>query len=151
MSKLEGLGMMASSQMDRVPCWTPKPGLCMENEGKICPGDPATTTLPPSRSDSCRFCMVTMPFNCLQLLCPVIPGVVGRWEPSLLDSLPRSALTQGTPCAFHLDLHPCKVFQSLRLLESFQGFSSARPPLPSTFGLWYAGPTQVPSRRLLDS
>ena len=45
-SELEqGRGMMASSQVDRVPCWTLKPGLCMENGGR-----PLPPPFPPGRS-----------------------------------------------------------------------------------------------------
>lgn len=48
-SELEqGRGMMASSQVDRVPCWTLKPGLCTENGGRPALG-PLTPPFPPGR------------------------------------------------------------------------------------------------------
>lgn len=81
-SELEqGRGMMASSQVDRVPCWTLKPGLCTENGGGLPWGPYLHHSLQVganSPSNSCRFCMVTVPFNCLQLLYPDIFGDGGE-------------------------------------------------------------------------
>lgn len=49
-SELEqGRGMMASSQVDRVPCWTLKPELCPENGGRPALG-PLPPPFPPGRS-----------------------------------------------------------------------------------------------------
>lgn len=53
-SELEqGWGIMASSQVDRVPCWTLKPGLCMENGDRPALGS-RPPPLPPGRQQQCQ-------------------------------------------------------------------------------------------------
>lgn len=106
---------------------------------------------PPGRSNNCRFCMVTVPF--FKLTAAFVPRY--SWdggEVGIFSSCSKlgSALIPGTPCGPIWILHPCKVFPSLSLPPAFQAPPATCPPLPSTFGLWYAGITQMPSFRLLD-
>lgn len=131
----QGRGKMAGSQVDRVPCWTLKPGLRTENGGRSALGPYCHHSLQVganSPSTCCRFCMVTVPFNCLQLLCPDIFGDGGevgilfsRWPPKI------SADSRDTLCP---PLGFCIPVRSFR--ASASSFPSIRPPLSSAFGLW---------------
>lgn len=143
---------MASSQADRVPCWTLKPGLCMENASKIALGP-----LPPPPHPHSQVGAITAGFA--WLLCPLIAcsfvpryswdggevGIFSSREPPRISADSRDTLWP-LP-GFCIPVRSLRVSAFLQLSNLL---SATCPPLPSTFGLWYAGATQVPSFRLPD-
>lgn len=140
---LVGWGIMASSQVGRVPCWTFRAGLCMESGGRL----PAVGPLPShprwganNPSNSCRLCIVSLPFHCLQLCAQILPG--NGWETP--DSLP---LIPSSPGLYI----PCKILQSRRLPPDFCHLPPFLAPLhPALLGSSVLGTNQVLLSRFPD-